>query len=785
LPGYRHSELVAKLARVVGPAVSGTASARLTSAAHQLFGCDTTSHIVAVEADDAGHARVWRRFDDRVELTEHAFPNWFLTTSLDLLAHLPAKRLSADWLRRAHGGVALDEPLAVVELDTPSGDEDAYRYLVMTNNLREIETTLLETANKRDGDEAHALADLRGLVLAWDPLQQFLTLTGRTFFKDMPFEALRRLQFDLETTGLDEDRDRIFMISMRDSTGWRECLDTSASSEAELVRRFVELVREHDPDTLENHNIFGFDLSFLAKRAARLGVPLSLGRDGSAPILETDVFDGGERPEPFLRWRVFGRQVIDTQHAVRRFGIAAPDMRRHGLKEAARYFGFARTDREYVPGAEIWATYRTDPERVRRYAADDVDEVDGLSRRLLPDLFGLARLLPRSYERIAADTGPGALWELLVVRAYLHAGHAIAAPTPRLQRLATNQRSELFVSGLVGPAVRAVVRPLPPCVLAERSIAPANDHLGVMPRLLQELVAQHDDRSAQMLAEAAHAYLGSPGLFSDPHAAGEAAAIVRHYVQRVVDDVRSRGGTLIEIEGEQVVFGVPPDWSGQTQRVLARTASTYLPAGVQLDFAAHYAGLYTRAPGTSIVLGTDGAVTLIGPAFRAGRLERFGETFMHRAAPWLLSGDVVGLRQVFLETVNLLRTGGVRLEDLCVQVTLHKSPAQYRRGGTHEEPYEVLLAAGVRSWRVGQRIRYFRAHGGEPRLLLEGGDASTLQADTEYYVQRLCSLYCQQFAQAFTRQDFSRVFRLPSGSGPWEVDPTELADVKTIATQLV
>src|SRR2546423_13386001 len=185
------------------------------------------------------------------------------------------------------------------------------------------------------------------------------------------------------------------------------------------------MVRSRDPDVLENHNIFAFDLSFLVKRAARLGVRLTLGRDGSEPSLETDVFDNAERAEPFLRWRVAGREVIDTQHAVRRFAAAAPDMRRHGLKDAARYFGFARADREYVPGVEVWPTYRTDPERIRRYAADDVDEVDGLSRRLLPVAFGLASQLPRSYERIAADSGPAALWELLLVRAYLHAGHAI------------------------------------------------------------------------------------------------------------------------------------------------------------------------------------------------------------------------------------------------------------------------------------------------------------------------------------------------------------------------
>jgi hypothetical protein len=225
-------------------------------------------------------------------------------------------------------------------------------------------------------------------------------------------------------------------------------------------------------------------------------------------------------------------------------------------------------------------------------------------------------------------------------------------------------------------------------------------------------------------------------------------------------------------------------------REVAQAARGYLPASVELQFVGRYEALYARAPGTSITLGADGGITLVGPAFRPGRLERFGEAFMHRAAPPLLRADVVGLRRVFLDSVHLLRSGAVPLEDLCVQVTLHKSPAQYRRGGTHEEPYEVLLAAGVRSWRVGQRIRYYRARIGEPRLLVDADGAarvsaaSAADADTEYYVQRLCSLYCQQFAQAFRRDDFSRLFHLPTGVGPFEEDPSAVADIRPITTPL-
>ena len=404
---------------------------------------------------------------------------------------------------------------------------------------------------------------------------------------------------------------------------------------------------------------------------------------------------------------------------------------------------------------------------MRRYAADDVDEVDGLSRRLLPPVFGLTRYLPRSYERVAADTGAASLWELLLVRGYLHAGRAIAAPAPRVQRMGGATRSELFVAGLLGRSVRAVARPLLPCVLVDRAIAAANDELRLMPRLLPHLLSEADALSAQRLASAAHAYLASPGLFGDPQAAAEATLVAREFLDALVGELRARGCTLVELDGDQLTLGVPADWDAEMEHSVIDAARDYLPPGVRLEFVGHYAALYARAPSTSITLGDDAAVTLVGPAFRAGRLERFGDRFMHRAAAHVLGSDALGLRHVFLETVWLLRTGGIPLEDLCIQVTLHKSPGQYRRGGTHEEAYEVLLSAGVRAWRVGQRIRYFRARGGEARLLVEGSQLSAAEADAEHYVQRLCGLYCQQFAQAFSREDFSRIFRVPAGTGPF------------------
>jgi DNA polymerase elongation subunit (family B) len=157
---------------------------------------------------------------------------------------------------------------------------------------------------------------------------------------------------------------------------------------------------------------------------------------------------------------------------------------------------------------------------------------------------------------------------------------------------------------------------------------------------------------------------------------------------------------------------------------------------------------------------------------------------LRQAAALALGGDVVGLRGAFLDVVHRLRTAQVPLADLCVQAALSRSPPQYRHDGVRDEPYEVLLAAGVRAWRVGERIRYFRARGGEARLLREGDDTTAADADSEYYVQRLVSVYAQQFGHAFSRADFLEIFALPPGRGPFDLDERERATLARVRPAL-
>src|SRR5438270_8187856 len=206
------------------------------------------------------------------------------------------------------------------------------------------------------------------------------------------------MQFDLETTGLSPECNRIFMIAVRDPAGATEVLEAGEDgddAEAGLIRRLIAKVQAADPDVIENHNLHVFDLPFLERRAHLLGVPLALGRTGSPGMRQRAARRG-------IRFVIPGRELIDTLDAVLRYDFATRELPEHGLKAVARHLGIAKTDREYIPGERIYEVYRSDPARVRRYAASDVEEVAELARMLGGAAFALARMAPRRYERLAA-----------------------------------------------------------------------------------------------------------------------------------------------------------------------------------------------------------------------------------------------------------------------------------------------------------------------------------------------------------------------------------------------
>jgi DNA polymerase elongation subunit (family B) len=746
-----------------------------------LFGWDPTPGIVGVWADRRGAALVWQRLDGQLRCRRETFRPWLVAVSL--------ADLDADELVRVADAWDTSAALACQELDGPAG---AYRYLLSARDGRALEQAILAGASRRLGRTVRRLGELGDSYYTVGPTEQYLMQTGRVCFRGLAYADLHRLQFDLETTALDPDEGRIFMVAVRDSQGLATVIEApTAEDEGRLIADLCALIRRRDPDIIENHNLLGFDLPFLWARARHCAVPLRLGRAGAPALLTRYEEPGGNRRRR-TRFSAAGRDLVDTLEAVWRHDFVTRNLPGYGLKAVAKAFGVAAPDRVYLPGHAVYATYQSDPEQVRRYALDDVSEVDGLSLRLLGAAFALAGMTPRPYERVAAAGPAMGILEPMLVRAYLRAGAALPRQSGPSGESGAHSggATHLFAAGVARQVVKADIASMYPSIMRVYQIGPACDPLRVLLTLVDRLTAlrlehkaalrsappgssvahQHDALQAAMklVINSAYGYMGAGAMamFADRDAADAVTSQGRAILDQVVDGLRSRGMALLEADTDGVYFAAPLGWSeGQERAVVAAVAAT-LPAGIQLEYEGRYQSMLSHEVKNYALLTYEGQLIVRGGALRSSRAEPFGNRFLLAALGCLLRDDVVGVQRAYQETVAALREHRLPPEDVASTARLTKTPAEYQasRARLREGPYEAMLAAG-RTWQAGARVRFYRASQGGFVALPEDDEAAPAPAeslppyDSEHYVQVLDTSYASRLRKAFDPADWAQLLR--------------------------
>ncbi|MDB4961260.1 MAG: polymerase region [Myxococcales bacterium] len=737
-----------------------------------LWGWDPTPGIVSVWAEGDGSATVWRRVAGALVREDVRYRPWLLVDQ-ERFDDLMAIGLRGATHRELAGPGAL-------------------RFLVRADHITVLTSALLEGASRRRG---HSVRHVRELgddaVLMLPPEEQYLVATGRTYFRDLAFDELHRMQIDLETTGLDAQRDRIFMAAVRDPSGEVRTLEVRGdgdAAEAELIARLVATITASDPDVIENHNLHGFDLPFLERRAAILGVPLAVARIGPPGLRQRAARRGvvsSKDATRRIRFVIAGRELIDTLDAVLRHDFATHDLTGHGLKEVAQQLGIAGPDREQIPGDRIHEVYRTDPDRVRRYATADVEEVAGLAKMMGGAAFALARMAPRRYERLADAGAATGVIDPLLVRAYLRSGMALPAHEPGDGTPHSGAALHLFAAGVAHRIVKADVASLYPSLMRAYRIGPARDHLGALLALVDRLVERrlaakasakaapagsaerytHEAMSAAMklVVNSAYGYLAAGGLtrFADVHAANEVTRHGRELLDQMCRELAARGMTLLEADTDGVYVSVPETWAETDERRAVAEVAALLPPLVRLEFEGRYAAMLSHEPKNYALLAYDGSLILRGVAFRSSRAEPFGEAFLRTAIARLLAGDVPGVRAAYLATVGALRRRELPTYDVSSRVRLTKTPAEYFeiRESRRELPYEAMLASGRTVWAPGERVRVYRTRTGSGGIATDA--AELRDYDSDHYVRLLRDTFTARFVRAFSPEDFAAVFADP------------------------
>lgn len=744
-----------------------------TSQDEWLWGWDPTPGIVSVWADPDGRAIVWRRVPATGELVreEERFRPWLLLDRIDDVAHAASR-------------------LVIRELE----GEGTLRFLITADDARDLATAVLHGASRRLGRSLGQLRDLGPeCVLVLPPEEQYLVATGRTYFRDLAFDQLHRMQFDLETEGLDSRRHRIFMVAVGHPNGATEVLEAQGhgdAAEADLIGRLVSVVQAADPDVIENHNLQGFDLPFLERRARILRVPLRLGRVGPGLRQRAARRGVADETDPRRRVRMVvpGRELIDTLDAVQRYDFATRELPGHGLKAVARHLGLAKDDRELIRGDLIAEVYRTDPDRVRRYATADVEEVAGLARMLGGAAFALAQMAPRRYERLADAGAATGIIDPLLVRAYLRAGRALPAHQPGTDTEHSGAALHLFASGVAHRVVKADVASLYPSLMRAYRIGPSRDSLGALLAMVDRLVElrleakagakaappgsalrfTHEATSAAMklVVNSAYGYLAAGGgltRFADVDAANEVTRRGRELLGQLCRELAARGVTLLEADTDGVYFAVPDHWAEADERRVVAEVAALLPPLVQLEFEGRYQAMLSHEPKNYALLKYDGGLILRGVAFRSSRAEPFGEAFLRKAIGRLLVGDLVGVREAYLSSVTALRRRELSTHDVSSRVRLTKTPAKYleTRERRRELPYEAMLASGRTDWKPGERVRVYRTKAGSSGVV--GGPDQPDRRDylVEHYLRVLRETFAARLARGLNPGDFAALIEDP------------------------
>jgi DNA polymerase, archaea type len=617
-----------------------------------------------------------------------------------------------------------------------------------------------------------------------DQIQQHLTITGRTLFKGMLFHDLRRMQIDIETIttegyefcNAERTGDRIVAIGLGDETGWYEVLSDDTMDEKALLEKLVEVIRKRDPDIIEGHNIFNFDLPYIAERARRHKVKLTIGRDGSVPARRKSRVSIAERTISYERFDIAGRHIVDTLFLLHAYDITHRSLNGFGLKEAAIHFGLAAPGRTYIEGSEISAEYSRNPDRVRRYVKDDVYETGKLSELLSPSSFIQTRLLPFSYQN-ACVKGNATKIDALLVREYLRCRKAM--PEPSVIGEYAGGYTDIFQEGVIRNVHHCDVRSLYPSLMLTRKIGPATDSLGVFLLLLGRL---RDMRIAakkawqcsgdnaeknyydalqstlKVLINSFYGYLGfSQGQFGDAQAAAAVTSAGRDVLSAMLAWLREHGASPVELDTDGIYFVPPPAIDADPEKLdkFRREFAGSLPAGVDIEFDGEFVSMFSYKMKNYALLSSNGDVVIKGAALKSRGLEPFLRRFMVRLIRLKLEekdAEIPALKAEFEQAVSGRKWG---IRELAKTEILQDSLSTYRSkiqksSRARSAVYELAIRSG-REYRQGDTISYYVAGNAkrvtvfEHARLVSEWNPAVRDENISYYLGKLKALY-EKFA---------------------------------------
>jgi DNA polymerase I len=697
-----------------------------------LFGADPTPRIVAIELGETGTVKVHRREKDG-------------STTTDVEPFHPFVWADADVVDLG------------IEAEKLKGDLK-FGWLITVDSWKELIS--LRNGLKNAGRDFFALTD---------PVQHYLTPTGRTLFKDLPFEELKRMQ--LEVLSFSEgDADHIMSIALSDNTGWEELIivDPKKTEEAErsAIKRLTSLIKARDPDVIEGHNLFRSDLPYLVARAKKLKTKLDWGRSGGFLRSRPSRLQIAEKTIDYPKFTIDGRHFVDTFLLAQFYDVGMRSLAGFERTDVARHFGFCDEEISALAGKELERAYVSGKEKFRRRALCGVRETRAVSELLSPSYFIQAQIFPYNYQDVIVR-GNATRINGLLLREYFRQKHSI--PELPLPQSFEGGYTDIFFTGVARNVWHCDVASLYPSIMLQFDCFPASDRLQIFRHLLTDLRTFRLETKATMRAEkdaakqrhfhalqntfkilinSFYGYLGfAQGHFADFDAAARVTQIGRDLLKKMIEWLNAHGAKVIEVDTDGIYF-VPPDKIdiNELQKGLAKE----LPPGIDIEFDEQFDAMFSYKAKNYALLTKDGDVIIKGGALKSRGLEKFQRLFLEEMIKLIMEGKseaIVDLRNQFEKKI---RNREWKIDMLMKTDTLQDSLEKYRAkiagsARNRAAAYELALASG-HAYKPGDQVSYYikstpkKVPAYEAARLASDFDPQNRDENVDYYIAKLDEL---------------------------------------------
>lgn len=221
---------------------------------------------------------------------------------------------------------------------------------------------------------------------------------------DFKLEFIRRaVSIDIETDGLDPEKNQILAIGIKTSTNIRLiCKD----GEKQTLEAFAAWFNKQVGIWIVGHNIITFDLPFIVRKCEKHSVEIALrysrGQDGN--IITRQFRKNGNEVIYYKSFWSKRYEIIDTLFLTMLWDsvhAALPDL---SLKTAVIEMGLRKERRLELSPAEIVASYRGDRKTLAEYLRYDLEDAYMLGERLLLPYYYMGTIVPQRLQEITLST---------------------------------------------------------------------------------------------------------------------------------------------------------------------------------------------------------------------------------------------------------------------------------------------------------------------------------------------------------------------------------------------